>query len=108
MFRRLAFVMILAAVGVAAATAAPLPCQVRSVAADTVVVNVQVEKPEWIKEGLPLRVVRVEKNVVIGKSMIIGVTDSTITVLTPKGKAKNLKPGADITVDKPRAGMAGC
>lgn len=108
MFRRLAFVMILAAVGVAAATAAPLPCQVQSVAADTVVVNVKVEKPEWIKEGLPLRVVRVEKNVVIGKSMIIGVTDSTITVLTPKGKGKNLKPGADITVDKPRAGMAGC
>jgi phosphohistidine swiveling domain-containing protein len=108
MFRRLALFIILAAVGAAAATAAPLPCQVQSVAADTVVVNVKFEKPEWMKEGLHLRVVRVEKNVLIGKSMIIGVSDSTITVLTPKGKAKNLKPGADITVDKPRAGMAGC
>ncbi len=108
MFRRLAFVVILAAVGAAAATAAPLPCQGNSVAADTVVVNIKGEKPVWIKEGLPLRVIRVEKDVVIGKSMIIGVTDSTFTVLTPKGKAKNLKPGADITVDKPRAGMAGC
>ena len=108
MFRRLAFVIILAGIGVAAALAAPLPGKVQSVAADTVVVNVKFEKPEWMKEGLPLRVVRVEKEVVIGKAMIISVTDSTITVLTPKGKAKNLKPGADITVDKPRAGMAGC
>jgi len=108
MFRRLAFVVILTAVGAAMATAAPLPCQVHSVAAETGVVNFKVEKPEWIKEGLTLRVVRVEKEVVIGKSMIIGVTDSTIPVLTPKGKAKNLKPGADILVDKPRAGMAGC
>jgi len=108
MFRRLAFVVILAAVGAAAAAAAPLPCKVHSVAADTVVVNFKAEKPVWIKAGESLRVVRVEKDLLIGKSMIIGVTDSTITVLTPKGKAKNLKPEADITIDKPRAGMSGC
>ena len=108
MLRRLVFVIILAGIGVAAALAAPLPATVQSTAADTVVVDVKFEKPVWMKEGLPVRVVRVEKDVLIGKSMIIDVADSTITILTPKGKAKNLKPGASITLDKPRAGMTGC
>jgi len=108
MFKRLAFIAVLAGIGAAAALAAPLPANVQSTAADTVVVVVKFEKPEWMKTGLPVRVVRVEKELLIGKSMIIDVADTTITVLTPKGKAKNLKPGAGITLDKPRAGMAGC
>lgn len=108
MLKRLAFVGILAGIGVTAAMAAPLTGKVHSTAADTVVVVVKFEKPEWMKQGLPVRVVRVEKEVVIGKSMIISVADSTITILTPKGKAKNLKPGAGVTLDKPKAGMAGC
>jgi hypothetical protein len=108
MLKRLVFVGILAGLGVTAALAAPLTGKVQSTAADTVVVVVKFEKPEWMKTGSPVRVVRVEKEVVIGKSMIISVADSTITILTPKGKAKNLKPGAGVTLDKPRAGMAGC
>jgi len=108
MLRRLILVIALTVSGAAAALAAPLAGNVQSTAADTVVVVVKFEKPEWLKLGSPVRVVRVEKNVLIGKSMIIDVADTTITILTPKGKGKNLKPGAGITLDKPRAGMEGC
>lgn len=108
MLRRLAFIAVLAGIGVTAALAAPLTGKVQSTAADTVVVVVQFEKIEWVKKGAAVRVVEAEKGALIGKCMIIDVGDSTLTLLAPKTKAKNLKPGAAVTLDKPKAGMTGC
>ena len=89
MFRRLAFVIILAGIGVAAALAAPLPGKVQSVASDTLVVVVNLENVEWLVVGKPVRLVDVDnKGALVGKSMVIGVADSTVTLVAPKGKAK--------------------
>lgn len=108
MLRRLALAVALAGIGTAVALAAPLAGKVQSTAADTVVVVVHFEKIEWVKKGAAVRVVEAEKGAVIGKCMIIDVGDSTLTLLAPKTKAKNLKPGADVKLDKPKAGMTGC
>lgn len=108
MFRRLAFVIILAGIGVAAALAAPLPGKVQSAASDTLVVVVNLENVEWLVVGKPVRLMDADKGALVGKSMVIGVADSTVTLVAPKGKAKNLKPGSSVTMEKPKAGMSGC
>lgn len=108
MLRRLAIVIILVGIGATAALAAPLPGKIQSTAGDTLVVTVKLDKVEWVKPGAPARMVATEKGTLIGKCMIISVSDSTVTLLAPKAKAKTLKPGADVTIDKPKAGMAGC
>ncbi len=109
MFRRLAFVIILAGIGVAAALAAPLPGKVQSVASDTLVVVVNLENVEWLVVGKPVRLLDADKKgALVGKSMVIGVADSTVTLVAPKGKAKTLKPGSSVTMEKPKAGMSGC
>jgi hypothetical protein len=108
MLRRLALVIILAAIGAATAFAAPLAGKVQSTAGDTLVVVVHFDKVEWVKAGAAARVVAVEKGTLIGKCMIVGVADSTVTMIAPKAKAKALKPGASVTLEKPKAGMAGC
>ncbi len=108
MIRRLALVIILATVAAATAAAAPLAGKVLSTSGDTLVVVVNLDKVEWVKAGAPARVVAVEKSALIGKCMIVGVADSTVTMVAPKAKAKALKPGAGVTLDKPKAGMAGC
>lgn len=108
MFRRLAFVMILAGIGAAAALAAPLPGKVHSASADTLVVVINLENADWVKVGKPVRLMDADKGALVGKSTVIAIADSTVTVVAPKGKAKNLKPGDAVTMEKPRAGMSGC
>lgn len=108
MLRRLAFIVALLVLSSTAALAAPLPGKVRSTAADTVVVTIKIENIEWLKVGAPVRLMDADKGAVVGKSMVIGVADSTVTLVAPKGKAKNLKAGSSVTLDKPKAGMTGC
>lgn len=108
MFRRLAFVMILAGIGAAAAMAAPLPGKVHSTSADTLVVVVKLENVDWLVVGKPVRLMDADKGALVGKSTVIAIADSTVTVVAPKGKAKNLKPGSSVTMEKPKAGMSGC
>ena len=111
MFKHPAFTAILAILVVlaaAAATAAPLPGKVVSTATDTVVVVAHFDKVEWLKVGAPVRLMDADKGALIGKSMVIGVADSTVTLVAPKGKAKTLNPGGAVTMDKPKAGMSGC
>lgn len=108
MFRRLVFVVILASLGATAAMAAPLPGKVKSTASDTLVVVVKMENVEWLVVGKPVRLMDADKGALVGKSMVIGIADSTVTVVAPKGKAKNLKPGSSVTMEKPKAGMSGC
>lgn len=108
MYRRFVLAAMLATLAATAATAAPLPGKVNSVASDTLVVVAQLDKVEWLKVGAPVRLMDADKGALIGKSMVIGVADSTVTLVAPKGKAKNLKPGSAVTMDKPKAGMSGC
>lgn len=108
MLKRLAFVMILAGIGAAAALAAPLPGKVQSTAADTVVVAVKIENVEWLAVGKPVRLMDADKKLLVGKSTVIAIGDSTVTLVAPKGKAKNLAAGSSVTMEKPKAGMSGC
>ncbi len=108
MRNRLILAAVLALFAAAAATAAPLPGKVATTAADTVVVIAHFEKIDWLKVGAAVRLMDADKGAVVGKSMVIGVADSTVTLVAPKGKAKNLKAGSAVTLDKPKAGMSGC
>lgn len=99
MFGRVTLAGLLLAAGAAAAIAAPFAAKVAVVNKQHVCLVITAKPEPWMKKGAKARVLG-------GKAMIVNVVADTICVTSPNaGKAK---VGAPVTIEKPRAGAAGC
>ncbi|MCC6653173.1 MAG: hypothetical protein IT348_18615 [Candidatus Eisenbacteria bacterium] len=99
MFGRVTLAGLLLAAGAATAIAAPFTAKVAVVNKQHVCLLITAEPEPWMKKGAKVRVFG-------GKAMIINIVADTICVTSPN--AAKAKVGATVTLEKPRAGAAGC
>ncbi len=98
MLKRFAFTVVALLLSVVVAMAAPVAGKVATVAGDKVTVELQADKPAWMKAGAQVKI----KNVGPGK--VSDISGKTVTITSKK--ASSLKAGDDVSIDK--GGMSGC
>jgi hypothetical protein len=100
MVKRLAFALVLLALGASLALAAPMSGKVISINKPEVRVVVKGKLADWVKKGAPVRFLSM-------RGTITGVSADTVSISSPK--AEKTKVGAIVTLEKPRSpSAAGC
>jgi len=99
MFKRLALALVILALTVGTALAAPLTAKIASVDTKSIVVTLDAEKaPAWVKKGAAIKIKG------LGAAKITEVTGKSVTISTTK--ASEAKVGDSLSFDK--AGAVGC
>ncbi len=99
MLRRLALACLVTAFAASAALAAPMTGKVLQVQKKQVRLVLTSKAADWVKKGAAVRFLG-------ARGTIVSVAKDTLVVSTPN--AAKTKPGETVTLDKPRAGVAGC
>ncbi len=95
----LALACALVATAASAAPVAPVKGKVVGIDKKRVKVVVAEKLPAWAKKGVNVRFLEI-------KSLIVAISADTVTISSPN--AAKAKVGADVTIEKPKAGLAGC
>ena len=98
MLKRFAFTVAALFLSVVVAMAAPVAGKVTAVDGDKITIELQADKPAWMKAGAPVKIKSV------GPGKVAELSGKTVT-LTSK-KASSVKAGDAVSIDK--GGMSGC
>ena len=98
-FKPLALALVLVTLGVTVALAAPVKGKVVAIDKNRVTVVVAEKLPTWAKKGMNVRFLE-------ARSLIVAISADTVTISCPK--AAKTKVGSAVTLEKPKAGVAGC
>lgn len=99
MLQKLALAMIVLMLGGSAALAAPATGKVAVVAKQHVCIVLSAKPEAWMKKGGYVRALG-------GRCTIVNVAPDTLCIQS--SNAAKAKVGASVTLEKPRAGAAGC
>ena len=101
MLKRLALTVVAILFTASALFAAPMKGTVKAIDGQKVQITLVGEKADWVKKGAPVKIKGGTGKIV----EVEGTKDATVTITT--SKAKDLKAGDEVSIDK-GTGMSGC